>query len=308
LNPHKAPPASKLRAWIQAARPLAQGNILPPLLLGQGLACAVCGRFGVRAFLVAFAFGLLVQLFIVFANDCADWRSDVQNRTYNLFSGGSRVVPEGKLTPLDLARAAGITSIALVTLAVWTGFTLELPLILFFAAGSLGLVWAYSFPPIRLSYRGRGELLQALGIGALLPAVGFYLQCGAIARLPWPALLPVMLLGWAGNVTTSLPDFPSDRATGKRSYPVRRGELAARRASLFAIAIAAAGAPLVVPRAPSYLLAALVALPLFLLFVNRRNLARADARNVDACRRFVSLNAAAITAALFGWTIALFAG
>jgi 1,4-dihydroxy-2-naphthoate polyprenyltransferase len=296
----------KLRHWLQAARPLAQANILPPLLLGQGLAHAVCGNFSLRAFFIAFAFGVLLQLFIVFANDCADWRSDVQNRTYNLFSGGSRVVPEGKLTPLSLARAAGIASIALVALVVWAGFALKLPLLLFFAAGSVGLVWAYSFPPLRLSYRGRGELLQALGVGAVLPAVGFYLQCGAISPLPWPALLPPMLLAWASNLTTSLPDFPSDRATGKNSYPVRRGELAARRAALFAIALGAAGAPLVVPRAASPLLVGFVALPFFLLIVNRRNLADADAQNARACKRFVALNAGAITAALLGWTVALF--
>jgi 1,4-dihydroxy-2-naphthoate octaprenyltransferase len=178
---------------------------------------------------------------------------------------------------------------------------------LFFAAASLWLVWAYSFPPLKLSYRGHGELLQAIGVGAILPAVGFYLQCGAITALPWPALLPAVLLGWAGNLTTSLPDQPSDAATGKLSYAVRHGEARARRASLAAIAFAACAAPLVAPHAPRVVLFVLAGIPLFLLFMNRRNLADADAANATACARFVTWNGAAISAALLGWTVALFA-
>ena len=267
---------------------------------------AVCGHFSWRVFVIAQTYGVLAQLFIVFSNDVADWKGDVANRTYNLYSGGSRVIPEGKLTPRQLALAALLVSIALSGLAAYVGFGQKQPLMLFFAAATVGLVWAYNFPPLRLAYRGGGELLQALGVGVVLPLVGFYLQCGALALLPWPAIAPVFLLGWAGNLLTSLPDYPSDFATGKRSFAVRRSPRSARRNALIAIGIAACAAPLIVPRAHPAVHAALAVPPIACLLAAMRLLQVADAEQRDACRRFVTLAGAAANLALVGWTAALF--
>jgi 1,4-dihydroxy-2-naphthoate polyprenyltransferase len=251
-------------------------------------------------------YGLLAHLFIVFANDAVDWQSDLQNRTFNLYSGGSRVVPEGKLTPRALAFAAFGVSILLSALAAGVGFGLEQPLLFFFVAATVGLVWAYNFPPLRFAYRGRGELLQAIGVGVVLPAAGFYLQCGALKSLPWPALFPSFLLAWAGNLLTSLPDYPSDFATSKNTYAVRKTPLAARRHALLAIGIAACAAPLVVPHAPRWAHVALAVPPIFCVLAALRLLTAADAEQRDACRRFVTLAATAANLALVGWTIALF--
>jgi 1,4-dihydroxy-2-naphthoate octaprenyltransferase len=291
---------------VQAARPLAHANIAPPLLFGQALAAAVCGHFSWRAFAIAHAYGVLAQLFIVFSNDVADWQSDAGNRTFNLYSGGSRVIPEGKLTPRQVAFAALLASVALSGLAAYVGFGLEQPLMFFFAAATVGLVWAYNFPPLRLSYRGRGELLQALGVGVVLPAAGFYAQCGALAPLPWPALIPAFMLGWAGNLLTSLPDYPSDRVTAKNTFAVRKGPLSARRSALFAIGVAACAAPLIVPRAHPAIHVALCAAPIGCVLAAARLLQTADAEQREACRRFVTLAGAAANLALAGWTVALF--
>ena len=252
-------------------------------------------------------YGVLAQLFIVFSNDVADWQSDVTNRTYNLYSGGSRVIPEGKLSPRKLAFGALVASLALSGLAAYVGFALEQPLMFFFAAATVGLVWAYNFPPLRLSYRGHGELLQAVGVGVVLPAAGFYVQCGALGPLPWPALAPSFLLGWAGNLLTSLPDYPSDRATGKKSFAVRRSPLAARRSALFAIGIAACAAPLIVPRAHPAIHVALCAPAIACVIAAARLLTIADAEQREVCRRFITLAATGANLALVGWTIALFA-
>jgi 1,4-dihydroxy-2-naphthoate polyprenyltransferase len=249
---------------------------------------------------------VLAQLFIVFSNDVADWQADAGNRTYNLYSGGSRVIPEGKLTLRQLAFAALIASVLLSGLAAYVGFGLKQPLMFFFAAATVGLVWAYNFPPVRLSYRGYGELLQALGVGVVLPAAGFYVQCGSLAPLPWPALFPPFLLGWAGNLLTSLPDYPSDRRTGKRTLAVRRNPLAARRSALFAIGIAACAAPLIVPRAHPAIHLALCAPPIACVLAAARLLGVAEAEQREACRRFITLAATGANLGLVGWTIALF--
>ena len=99
---------SSLAAWIQAARPLSQANIAVPLLFGQAVAFARYGAFDPLIFALVAAFGVAIQLFIVFANDLADEEADRLNDSPTPFSGGSRVLPEGKLRRADLIQGAAV--------------------------------------------------------------------------------------------------------------------------------------------------------------------------------------------------------
>lgn len=296
------------RAWVQAARPLAQVNIALPLLYGQALAFATHGTFRWKLFLCVHLFGLLDHLVIVFANDAADWQSDVRNATFNRFSGGSRVVPEGKLTPFALAQAALVTALAMGTLSAYLVFYEGRAFMVVIAAIALHLLWMYSFPPFRLSYRGHGEILQGLGLGVLLPVAGHYVQANTLDGLSIAGLLPAFLLGYAGNVVTALPDTPSDRATGKRSFPVRRGERAARRTAVALVIAAGVATPLAVPGSSKLGWAFTLILLLGVLAPSFRRLSSADSDHHEECERFVLWTGGAIQAALLAWTLALFVG
>ncbi|MBC7173243.1 MAG: prenyltransferase, partial [Polyangiaceae bacterium] len=201
---------ARIRDWLHAARPLAQANIAVPLLFGQAVAWASHRAFAWRWVSVLVLFGVLDQLYIVFANDYADRESDGQERTP--FSGGSGVLQSGAIEPLALRRAAITSAIALVALSAC--FAADRPYLLVFAGAAIALLHAYSFPPLRLSFRGGGEWLQALGVGALLPLVGFYTQSGRLDLPAW-ALAPAFLAGLAGNVMTAVPDVDTDTRTGK---------------------------------------------------------------------------------------------
>jgi 1,4-dihydroxy-2-naphthoate octaprenyltransferase len=219
-----------LRDWIQAARPLAQANLAAPLLLGQAFAFALTDRFDVRLLVALALFGVLDQLFIVFANDVADAEHDRPDAR-TPFSGGSGVVVEGKIDKSTLARAAlvaygllGLLSLGLAVVATpWA-------LAAWLAAGAL--LHAYSFPPLRRSYRGHGEILQGLGIGGVLPLLGYAVQAGTLDGYPWATLTATVLLGFAGNVATALPDHAADRRALKRTWPVRLGLVRAAWACL----------------------------------------------------------------------------
>ena len=115
------------------------------------------------------------------------------------------------------------------------------PLPPLFGLAGLALLQAYSFAPLRLSYRGGGAWLQVAGLGLHLPLFALYL-CGA----PFNAgtLLPVALLlpaQFGCAIATTLPDEPSDRATGKRSFTVANG---ATRTTVIATLCLAASAGL----------------------------------------------------------------
>ena len=291
-------------AWLQAARPLAAANVAVPLILGQALAYAACGRFSWGLFGAVQLLGLVHQLFIVFANDLADREADGLNPSPTPVSGGSRVLQEGKLAPAQLGRAAwwmlGAMVLIALGLALSQGLALLVPLVLVGAA----LLWAYSYPPLRLSYRGYGELLQGLGVGVILPVIGFYVQAGGFAGLPWLGLLPCFVLGYVGNMLTALPDYAGDKRAGKRSYAVRRGQFEARRHALELLVVAALFGWLVVPDLPAWALVLIVVAPLVPIVAAARLLGSADAGNRGECLRFVLLGAGAGNLAMLAWTVA----
>ncbi len=224
-----------MKAWFQASRPLAHINIAVPLLLGQVSAWHVTGRFNWLWLVAAMLWGALDHLFVVFSNDFADHEADSGRRT--LLSGGSGVIPEGKLTPIQVQRAAQAAAMLLVLYScalVFAGRNLT-PL---YALAALLLMWLYSFRPVRASYRGGGELLQGVGVGIGLPSIGYYLQTEAVFAPAW-LIGPAALLGVCSNVLTALPDVEDDARARKKTWPVRHGMQSARRFASAGIAFAA---------------------------------------------------------------------
>lgn len=219
--------AQKIKSWIQASRLPSQSYIFFPLLLGQALWFSQSGSLNLPLAGLTWLFGLTVQLYIVYANDLADVEIDRLNSTFTPFSGGSRVLVEGKLTVPDLKRAVALTVFVNGLIGVLL-FILDRPIAPALILISLTLLWLYSFPPVRLSYRGGGEFLQMIGVGLILPLFGYYIQAGSLLAFPLPyvgALLPLQL---ACAFSTTLPDEPSDRAGGKKTIAVALGGTQAR--------------------------------------------------------------------------------
>jgi 1,4-dihydroxy-2-naphthoate octaprenyltransferase len=214
---------STLKAWVQASRLPSQSYIFFPLLLGQAVHYAQTGQFSAAIFVLLHLYGLFLQLFIVYANDRADIETDRLNTTYTMFSGGSRTLVTGLISLRENSTA--ILTVIMCNAAV--GLTLtalfQRSLALPFISVSLGLLWMYSFPPMRLSYRGAGELLQMLGVGLVLPVFGYYGQAGTLNGFPLQLLTFILPCQLACAMATALPDEPSDRASCKRTAPVLLG-------------------------------------------------------------------------------------
>ncbi|MDD9892480.1 MAG: prenyltransferase [Gammaproteobacteria bacterium] len=260
---------ANLLPWLTAARPVGHGMIAIPLLLGQGLALSVAGHFSWQWFVFAQLFGVFIQVHTLYLNDYADEQLDRQNHNYWL-SGGSRVIPDGKLTGTQLYRASFIPAIAALGLACVAALDGR-PLLLLFVVLGLFASWSYSLPPVKSSYRGFGELHQGLSCGVGLPLCAFYLQTGSLAAFPWLFLLPVFLIFFASNIVTALPDIDSDELGGKRTYPVRYGVIKAKRQAVLLSAFASALVLFFVLEATAaFATALLIAGPPSLLFIGAR--------------------------------------
>ena len=214
---------NKVKAWIQASRLLSQSYILLPLLLGQGY--AVMEReiiFDWTIFLWILLFSFAIQLYIVYGNDYNDLETDRLNCTFTVFSGGSRVLVENRLSQRELAIGIWV----MVALNVFVGSVLTifykrhftLPMIVL----CMFLLYLYSFRPFRFNYRGGGELLQIMGVAIVLPIIGYYAQSNVVhlMKLPWNLVLVLLPFHLSSAVSTSLPDYPSDKTCHKKTLVV----------------------------------------------------------------------------------------
>jgi 1,4-dihydroxy-2-naphthoate polyprenyltransferase len=217
-----------LLSWIQASRPPSQLYIFLPLLVGESF--YLKGRHPLHwgIFALVHAFGLFIQLFIVYANDVADQETDRLNRTHTVFSGGSRVLVENKLSRARLKRVSVLMGVLTLATALVLALAFERLCAPLLAGAGLGLLYMYSFPPFRISYRGGGELLQTAGVGLILPLYGYYGQQGALTGFPVETLGVILPTELACAVATALPDASSDRLSNKRTAVVRFGGRAAQ--------------------------------------------------------------------------------
>lgn len=230
--------ASRITYFLRLGRPLfLTGGFLFHAL---GIAIALYQGHGLN--LAAWLWGQIgitaVQLLTHYSNDYYDLEADIANQTPTRWSGGSEILTKGLLPPkvaLITAVLAGIVTImAALTLALFiqTG-PLTIPLFLL----ALALAWSYSSPPLQLNMRGYGELTGAILIPGLTTLVGYYLQAGKIATLPFLAIFPLSLLQMAMLLVINFPDYQGDAAAGKRTLVHILGEKSAVRLYLILLTL-----------------------------------------------------------------------
>jgi 1,4-dihydroxy-2-naphthoate octaprenyltransferase len=212
----------KLWAFVKLTRPhFLLGGVL---LYGLGLTVAAVhgasidvGRALLGQLLVS-----SIQVTAHYANEYYDVEVDrlsARNRTW--FSGGSGVLPTGELKRSAARRAMQIcAAVALLAISVATFQNPLMGLI-----GSLSLLGAYfySAPPLALMGSGWGELSTATLTALFVPLTGCVMQTGRVDASLWAICLPVVLIYVAMIIAFEFPDYPADKALGKRTLAVRLG-------------------------------------------------------------------------------------
>jgi 1,4-dihydroxy-2-naphthoate octaprenyltransferase len=213
---------------------------LVPFLLGNFVAYLVTGRLNFPVLAIGSAVVFLVMGAVNAANTYFDFEADSGNQDFSVYSGGIRVLVERKITQRKRALwfAVGVMVLAL---------PLGLSLPLYFHTGPwtipLGLFgalcgWSYTGWPLKLVYRGLGELVVAICGGLLTVVTGYYLQAGSFS----PVLIPLAgALGFSIlNVIliNEFADAASDAKAGKRTFVVRYGKDTAARVYLVNLGLA----------------------------------------------------------------------
>ncbi len=256
----------KVANWYRELRPDFLTASLVPLLLGGAVAYSqLGGTLHWGYFLLTLLAGLLIHAGANTINDYFDHKSgnDEVNREFvRPFSGGSRLIQLGLLTPMEVLGLSLFCFLASAAIGLYLAWARG-PLVL--ALGVVGMLSAffYTARPFYWARRGVGELLVGLNFGPLMALGAYYVQTQSLSWSPVIAAIPVGLLIAAVLFINEFPDYAADKAVGKNTLVVRLG---LRRAVVpFAVTMVAANMAVIGGIALDYLplaaLLALVALP-----------------------------------------------
>ena len=216
---------SKVKVWLSELRaPFLTGTIIP-IVLGTIIAWVRNSAFNPLFFALALLGGVFVHLGANVVNDYFDYKSgnDTMNKEFvRPFTGGSRAIPSGLLTPKEVFSGA----VVLFTLSAIVGlyFTIVVgPFMIVLAAVGLFSAYFYTGKPFNLSARGVGEPIVGLNFGLLMTLGAFYVQTGGLSVEPLVAAIPVALLITAILYINAFQDYTSDKAVGKNTWVVRLG-------------------------------------------------------------------------------------
>ena len=208
-----------MNRWLVAVKLQALPKVLLPVLVGLSLGYQPGSDLSWAVLVLALCLAVCMQWTIVLLNDYADYQADLHhaNAYPELFD--KRALVEGMLDPQHVARAGLLTGLGTLLSAGGLWYTGHRYVLLLAAVGLL-LLWAYSFAPLRLNYRGGGELLEAAGLGGVMPLIGY-----ATLRVEWDyeellLLVPIFLYGLIGALVSGLKHEPADRDNGKKTLAV----------------------------------------------------------------------------------------
>lgn len=208
-----------LKIWILEARP--QYLLLPVVLVILGTAMAwYDGSVNIGYAVLALIGLLLCHSSVNILNDYCDYKSGVDLKTLKTpFSGGSGLLPAGRLTPRQVFWYGTICLILAVPVGIY--FTvvqgwLLLPLLL------LGGLCIVLYTPLILK-QNFPEWSPGLGLG-ILPVLGaYFVQTG---HYTWPAVIaaiPSGLLVTNLLLLNEFPDAEADKTASRRTLPITIG-------------------------------------------------------------------------------------
>ncbi|MDH3197894.1 MAG: prenyltransferase [Candidatus Krumholzibacteria bacterium] len=236
----------KALAWLRAARLQFYPMVVILYAVGAAIGELRTGALDWTAAILGWLCLFFIELATVLTNEHFDYEGDRANRNAGPFTGGSRVLVDGQLSFREVRSGIATALVALAVVAALLLVHLPAPSRALVGAWlALGVVLSlgYTAPPLRLSYRGLGELDVAFTHSAYVIVAGFAVQAGQWRDpLPWMVSLPAFFAVLAANTLAGIPDHAADASVDKRSCSVLFGRAAAARiAAATALAAAVAG-------------------------------------------------------------------
>jgi 1,4-dihydroxy-2-naphthoate octaprenyltransferase len=209
-----------IMTWLKAARaPFFIASIIPAIL--GGTMAYYDGSFNPSLFLIAVLGLVFVQAGADFFDDYFDFQSgNVANKDKQFFESP---LLKGILKPRDVLYA-GVVCLA-ASLGIMLYFTVKVgyPVLVLACIGGF-IAFFYTSPPVKLGYRGLGEVAIFLSFGPLLVEGVYYVMTKNFALGPVIASVPLGILITNITYVGAVFDYESDRSADKRCLVVMLGK------------------------------------------------------------------------------------
>lgn len=211
-----------IKAWITASRALYSSTIVLPGIVG-GVAAWYDGYFSWPLFIITIVALFFANIGTNFTNDYYDYKSgvDVIDKGRE-FKRGSEVLLKSGLNARVVLLSAMVCLSITAAIGLYLVAAVDWRIILFGLVG-IFITYFYTAPPVKLGYRGLGELACWVGCGPL-PVIGtYFVLSGHIGASAVAISIPVGLLVAAILYIGNVPDAEADASVGKRTISVRLG-------------------------------------------------------------------------------------
>lgn len=220
-------PSSKsaFKIWIEEVRvPFFTATIVP-VVLGSIIAWGVTGEFYWEYFFLTLIGALCMHAGTNVANDYYDHVSGTDDNNFEFvrpYTGGSRMIQRGLLTPKQVITGAAVFFLIGSSIGVYLAFERGVEVLYI---GLIGLFsgFFYTAPPFRLVATGLGEVFVGLNFGVLMTLGAYFVQAQQLAWEPVVASLPVAFLIAGVLYINEFQDYKADMDAKKNNMIVRLG-------------------------------------------------------------------------------------
>lgn len=215
--------------WWQAIRFHFTFPTFIPVILGTSYALLVECNFKKLSFFLTLLATILHHVGLNLIDDYYDYQHGVDLMNHNgknLYSGGSGILTSGNIRPEKIKLAAiicySITALIGLFLTFVHGYWV-------LCLGIFGICSSYYYtaPPLKLAYRGLGELLIWLNFGPVILLGSYFIQTEfKYSQILGPVLLSIIsgTLTFCLIIANEIPDYQSDLNAGKKNLVVYFGK------------------------------------------------------------------------------------
>ena len=179
--------------------------------------------FYIEKIIFGYAIMAPAHMALSYSNNYFDIDVDKYNKQ-TIISGGCKVLlknPELKTFCKYFAILLMIISVILSIIYVFV-YSFSFFLILFIIFGNL-LGWFYSAPPLKLAYRGLGEISNMITMAFLMPGLGYWIVNETFDMLFLVFSIPFLIYGLIFIISVEVPDMQGDRKSKKNNLVSKIG-------------------------------------------------------------------------------------
>ena len=215
-----------LRLWFRATRFHMVISGSSPIFVASAFAFYTHRVFNWWLFLLTWIAMTAVLVSTDLLNDYYDHvlKADDLNPVTTPFSGGSRVIQEGLIEEKTIFRVAIALLVFASIIGLYLNFVLDGVTILLLGLLGFFIVFFYTAPPVKLCYRGLGEIAQAIGYGPVMLFGAYFVQTQVLDPAIMLFAIPFTFIGLIVGMILSIPDYDADKNVKKNNLVIVLGK------------------------------------------------------------------------------------